>query len=391
MRNKEDIELKHDILFASNDRSLIEALDSEMRAQFNFHFIESTQELLKFAKNHRFHLLVIDIDLSDSAPLTLYQQLLDTTEAHQFQSIVLSNLCNVDTVLDAYELGASDYICKPVNPLLFKQRIKNLSQLHNRIIELEQRDKETQSVTKSVMQQSAAYGNGLDLITKLHQCHTPNFLADAILNHLFSQGFHAAIQLRSNKGIFSFDVDFGQCTDIELEIFDLIKNRGRITHFGKRTIFNDEHVSIFIKNMPAQSSRTYDVILDMLAKITPAIDARFIAICEHQALVKAKNILSNAMMSISQNVSKMESDNRKLIESIESKVAMSFHKLEFDEEQESYFVNLIENEISQKASPGYLDLIQESIAECVESLKIVENTEVNTPEVKNDVTDVELF
>lgn len=383
--------MKHEILIADDDEHLREVLDLMFRDSFNIHFAETGQETIEAIKNNLYQFIILDIHLPGKSGIEICREIATLEIARQPQIVILSADSNEKLVREAYELGVGDYICKPFNVTAFKERMLRFSRDVDKIRELENKDGDIKGIAETAMMQSAAYGSGLELISRLNKCHTPEKLANELLKYLMSQGFHTAIQLRSTNKVYSFDVDVIDCSAIELQIFDLLKSHGRIYHFGKRSIFNDVHVSILVKNMPLGGTRSYDALLDLLAKMIPAIDARFIAICEHEILLETKNALNDAVHAISLNVQKLAQEKREMLEAIESKVAMSFHQLHLDEDQEAYFVELIENEITQRESTEYLDSIQRSISECMASLRQVEDDQESEQEDDEDSGDVELF
>lgn len=384
--------MKHDILIADDDEHLREVLDLMFQDSFNIHFAETGQETIDAIQKHHFHFVILDIHLPGKSGIQICREISKLEIAKQPQIVILSADSNEKLVREAYELGVGDYICKPFNVTAFKERMLRFSRDIDKIKELENKDGDIKGMAETAMLQAASYGGGLELISRLNNCRTPKSLAKEIMSHLYHQGFHTAIQLRSHSKLFSFDVDVSDCSDIELQIFDLLKTHGRIYHFGKRSIFNDEHVSILVKNMPLAGTRSYDALLDLAAKLVPAVNARFISLCEHHALLETKAALGHAVALVAENVAKMEKEKREMMQAIESKVAMSFHKLHMDEEQEQYFVELIENEIRRCETTDYLDDIQSSIAECMKFLEDVDEGNHHDNDDDSDINpDIELF
>lgn len=383
--------MKHDILIADDDEHLREVLDVMFRDSFNIHFAETGQETIEAIKKQDFHFVILDVHLPGKSGIEICRESAALEIAKQPQIVILSADTNEKLVREAYELGVGDYICKPFNVTAFKERMLRFSRDIDKIRELESKDSDIKGIAETVMMQSASYGSGLELIARMNKCHSARSLANELMMYMLNQGFHTAVQLRSNTKTFSYDVDVNECSVIELQIFELLKSHGRIFHFGKRSIFNDEHVSVLIKNMPLAGTRSYDTLLDLLAKMVPAIDSRFISICEHQALIKAKNSLDDAVNIIGVNLEKIDADQREMLISIESKVAQSFHKLQLDEEQEAYFVDLIETEITKREATDNLEQVQATLAKCREVLDVVEERQ-DAPEAEEAKdTDVELF
>jgi hypothetical protein len=110
--------------------------------------------------------------------------------------------------------------------------------------------------------------------------------------------------------------------------------------------------------------------------------------------VEAKNSLTQALSVLSEGVNEMEMEKWQLMENIEMQIGMSFHQLDMDEDQEQFFLNMIEREIRSREESGKLDKIQGMISDCVESINIMEHDEddeSDTTPHENNGDDVELF
>lgn len=387
--------MKHEVLIADDDEHLRDLLNLMFQDSFDLQFAETAGQTLDLIKQNTFQFVILDIHLPDKTGLDVCRSVNELPKEKRPHIVILSADSDDAVVKEAYELGVGDYIVKPFNVTAFYERLIRFSQDIEKITALEEQDATIQSMTETVMKQAASYGNGLELISRLNTCHDAKSLCDAVLQNFLSQGFHCAVQVRTPDEVMSFDVDVSECSDIELQIFELLRNKGRIYNFGKRCIFNDEHVSILIKNMPHQGTQTYDSMVDVAAKLIPAINTRFISICEHNSLVKAKNSLSQALAMLSEGVNEMEMEKRQLMENIEMQIGLSFHQLDLDEQQESFFLNMIEREIRTREESGKLDRIQGVISNCVDSIKIMEHDEEEKPEQQqpggSNTDDVELF
>lgn len=386
--------MKHDVLIADDDEHLRDLLNLMFQDSFQLQFAETAGQTLELINKTRFQFVILDIHLPDKTGLDVCRAVNKLPAEQQPHIVILSADSDDAVVKEAYELGVGDYIVKPFNVTAFYERLLRFSRDIEKITALEEQDATIHTMTETVMKQAASYGNGLDLISRLNSCHDAKSLCDAVLQNFLSQGFHCAIQVRTPDQTQSFDVDVTDCSDIELQIFELLRNKGRIYNFGKRCIFNDEHVSILIKNMPQEGTQSYDSMLDVAAKLIPAINTRFISICEHNSLVQARESLTQALSMLSEGVHEMELEKRQLMENIELQIGMSFHQLDLDESQEAFFLNMIEREIRSREESSKLDKIQSVISNCVSSINILEDEDQSSaehqlPDGGND--DVELF
>ena len=385
--------MKYNVLIADDDEHLRELLKLMFQDSFCLEFAGTAAQTLEKIQQTEFQFIILDIHLPDKTGLDVCREINTLPEATRPSVVILSGDSEDEIVKQAYELGVGDYICKPFNVTAFHERLLRFSRDLEKIALLEEQDANIQNMTETVMKQAASYGNALELVSRLNSCHNAETLCKTVLQNLLTQGFHCAIQVRSTDEVFSFDADVTECSDIELQIFDLLKNKGRIYNFGKRCIFNDEHVSILVKNMPHEGTQSYDSILDVAAKLVPAINARYISICEHHSLVEARDALTHALSVLSEGVTQMEDEKRVLLENIEMQIGLSFHQLDLDEKQEAFFLNLIEREIRSREDGNKLDTIQQMIASCVDSIHILEHDDEETPPPKQESSDddIELF
>ena len=142
----------------------------------------------------------------------------------------------------------------------------------------------------------------------------------------------------------TFDADAQQCDEEEHQQLAVLARQGRIYHYGHRTVFNDEHVSIMIKNMPSQGTRSYDALLDMAAKLIPAINGRYIAICEHLSLLQTRESLMTILHQISADVTLLANEKTLLSLKISEAIKDEFSQTVHTKEHLNTLVSLVENE-----------------------------------------------
>lgn len=384
--------LKQKILIADDEEEIREILQSMFEDDFELYFAKTGKEVLEKLAEHP-QLVILDIHFPDIPGIDLCKHI-DKIETDLKPSVVvLTGDISDEIVKKAYQFGATDYIGKPFNVITFHERIIRLSKDIENLRELRRKDRDISSLAQTAMKQSASYGRALELVAKLNSCNSVQEIMQAVAKNLLSQDLSIAIQLRSDTDIFSYDVDTGECSDIELQVFNVLKEHGRIYHFGRRSIFNDQHVSILIKNMPFKGTLSYDAILDVAAKLILAVNSRFIALLEHQTLMMTREKLKSAMEMLNQGINNVELERQDLMKRLELQIGLSFHELDMTEDQEQFFVNLINTEIRAKQNNNNLVSLKELIVTCVDAMAINAPDSVNTPPQQSDTSDddVELF
>jgi class 3 adenylate cyclase len=84
---------------------------------------ENGRVALEMLRKEPFDLVILDIEMPEMDGFQVLEQLVHDPQLRDLPVIVASSLEGVDSVVRCIELGAEDYLTKPVNPVLLKARI----------------------------------------------------------------------------------------------------------------------------------------------------------------------------------------------------------------------------------------------------------------------------
>ena len=84
---------------------------------------ENGRVALQLLKREPFDLMLLDIEMPEMDGFQVLDEMAKDLELRDFPVIVTSSLEGVENVVRCIELGAEDYLTKPVNPVLLKARI----------------------------------------------------------------------------------------------------------------------------------------------------------------------------------------------------------------------------------------------------------------------------
>jgi response regulator RpfG family c-di-GMP phosphodiesterase len=387
---------KSKILIADDEPDLLSLMQDLLSDHFDVIVAKDGHEAKKYIDEEEFLFLILDIHLPKATGLELCQGILESTKSNKPNIVILSGDDTAKTIRAAYDLNIDDYIVKPISPLAFLQRMQRLERDILDLANLEDLRKQTLNMADTAMRQASEYGGALELIARLNCISDPVKLAKEVAEYFKSTGYFSAIQFRSELTTVNFDIDLIECSEVEIKIFNVLHQHGRIYSFGRRIIFNDEHVSILVKNMPPISSHAYGMLVDIAAKIVPAINSRFISLCNEKAINNSVTILSGAMDMVAKGISAMELEKRDIIQGVISQISGSFHQLELSDEQEQYFINLIETQLENKEVSSDFLTVRDTLKNCLESVQSAQKMTLsahadNNDSVQSPYQDVELF
>ena len=84
---------------------------------------DNGRRALEMLRSERFDLLLLDLEMPEIDGFAVLEQLAADAELRDLPVIVTSSLEGVAHVARCIELGADDYLHKPVNPVLLKARV----------------------------------------------------------------------------------------------------------------------------------------------------------------------------------------------------------------------------------------------------------------------------
>ena len=84
---------------------------------------ENGRAALEMLRGEGFDLLLLDIEMPEMDGFQVLEQLVNDLQLRDLPVIVTSSLEGMDNVVRCIELGAEDYLSKPVNPVLLRARI----------------------------------------------------------------------------------------------------------------------------------------------------------------------------------------------------------------------------------------------------------------------------
>jgi class 3 adenylate cyclase len=84
---------------------------------------ENGRVALEMLRSQEFDLVVLDMEMPEMDGFQVLEQLVKDTKLRDLPVIVTSSLEGIENVVRCIELGAEDFLTKPVNPVLLKARI----------------------------------------------------------------------------------------------------------------------------------------------------------------------------------------------------------------------------------------------------------------------------
>jgi adenylate cyclase len=120
---------------------------------------ENGKEALEKLRKHPFDLVLLDIEMPEINGFQVLDACLNDTELRNIPIIMTSSMDELDSVVKCIELGAEDYLNKPVNPVLLRARVN--ASLEKKRLRDEQRKLFRTFATKEVAEELLKTGFSL--------------------------------------------------------------------------------------------------------------------------------------------------------------------------------------------------------------------------------------
>ncbi|MDC0602765.1 response regulator [Aliiglaciecola sp.] len=383
------------MLLIEEDEISREVLQLMLGDKFDLSVLDDMGKAKDCLYQNDFEIVVLDMSTKHSDCLALCRSISNHPSTHPPIVIALGEKSDDESIRKIFEAGVHDYFIKPYNIVLFNESVMRLANSMQAYTELEQSDKASKSAFEIALGQSSYYGFALELIANLSTSQSFEQLADCVLQHLATRGICCAIQFRTSQHTYTFEEDRAEAGERTIQVFQLLSNQGRIYRFGNRLMFNDTHVSLLVKSMDDSSQGNYDSVLDIGAKIVPPIEAKLKAVIQSQLIEENQGALKAMINQLNNALDDQIRHNKNVVEHVSKQIAASFDLLEMTEQQEQFFVHLVETEMQEESDNSPIIELQDMVNTLLQKTEseqqdpIKESKSVSSPTAS--FSDVELF
>ncbi|MBF0194344.1 MAG: response regulator [Magnetococcales bacterium] len=117
--------LQQKILVIDDEPSNIQLLNETLKDDYRVLFALNGEESIKVANKHKPDLILLDIMMPDMNGYQVCHKLKSDKNLAQIPIFFITSMSNIEDETEGLEMGADDYIRKPINPALVKTRIKS--------------------------------------------------------------------------------------------------------------------------------------------------------------------------------------------------------------------------------------------------------------------------
>jgi len=306
----------------------------------------SATEALNILEQVTVDLIISDVLMPELDGYEFCRQVKANPKTQKIPFIFVSAMTQLEELTVGYELGADDYITKPIvyEQLILKvQHILDVNQANNEL------QSQLDNYYKTAMQ-AMSYSSELGQILEFYKsCVTANSFKE-LANYLFMTT--KALDLKCSFQVYDLNgktIGFseqGVTPPLETNIMTLAKEQSRFYDFGKRTIVSYGTFSLLIKNMPIDDDAKYGRLKDILGTLCDAISSRVEVLLTNSAVEQKQKVVetvSSTMVGIDASFKLLQKENITAIENMLEELEDALLALGLTEYQEENIRKIAEN------------------------------------------------
>ena len=335
------------IYIIDDDVNIRESMFELLSEEYDPLVFASGDEALSLYHTQRPEIILLDIRMPDKDGYEVCKQFREMDPDGQTAIIFISGKDSQDERMNAYYIGGDDFLLKPFSYDELLAKLKKVNRYHKQHKDLQEQQNVARDMAFQAMTEASQYGIVLQFIKETFNTENESQLATAVFKMLEKLNLSGSIQFRMADHTRSFRAPNQHCNPIEEEVFELIKNRGRIFDFQNKTIFNDHHTSIMVKDMPLDDEIMYGRFRDILAAVIEGVESRLIDFIRKNALMTVMEDIRSTVTFVEKQFQKHELSTVDTMEKLMLEMETGFHFLDLSDEQEDFFMQLIENSMKK--------------------------------------------
>ena len=270
---------------------ILEELDFELK------LASSGPECLSMVEEYMPQVILLDVSMPKMNGYEVCKELKANPKTQDIIVMFVSARGTVEERMEGYSVGAEDYIVKPFGHDELKQKLNKLNQVLIEKQQLEKQVKEATSTAFNAMANSSEMGQIVNYIENIGFINDVEELGKALVECLQTFGLQSNIEFRCNDTKSHFALN-GVCSPIVIELFEMLKNKGRLHEFSHRILVNYEFVSLLILNMPEQDEQKHGRIRDHICFIVSVTEQQLRAITTKKMLVSQQERLNKVASTV---------------------------------------------------------------------------------------------
>lgn len=285
-------------LLSVDDEPINQAIVEELfNDKFDVILALSGEECIQNINNTKPDLILLDVSMVGMDGYDTCRQLKKVDETRHIPIIFVSARGSFEDKIKAYDAGGQDYITKPFNhselEAVIKDTIKsnqNSASDTNQPTILHQ-PLHKESTTPAIHDFKSDSGIIIQFLRNCNTCTTLNKLSEILIEFCQDRELSCIFQFRTKLESFVF-TNQKQVSSLEQLLLAYATDTEHFFNFSSGTIITYPHISLLIKNMPAENSHYYDQLKRIFEVLVEGVETKVKSLSNEIALNPQNNLFS---------------------------------------------------------------------------------------------------
>ncbi len=358
-RKEELVDERPKVLVVDDEPFNLEIMQEILEEEYEVSYVKSGQECMDQVGVLMPDVILLDVNMPGMSGYEVCQQIKENPKTTDIPVTFVSALDTLAERLAGYEVGGDDYICKPfeASELLSKVTIavKYKKEKESLRIDAER----AMEKARSAMRGTDDSGVLIDFLRESLACENIEKLADLTLYTIGTMNLRSSVQIRNGDEVVHKSSD-GSVNQLERTVVKKMSKEDHVVDLGMRTVFNHDHVSLLVKNMPTNDESARQNIKSKLSFVAEALEIRVLAFMQITSGVlshttvnvseefTAKTVeLTNMVARIEKTLSDLSPRYLNILANLSYNLETAFSNLALTEQQEQAILSVVDDAVSE--------------------------------------------
>jgi len=303
-------------------------------------------------------LIVSDILMPEMDGYEFCKELKSDAANANIPVIFVSAHTDLEEKLKGYDVGADDYIHKPIDGIELVEKSKNLIEKYDKYLTLNEAIGETQKMAMSTLSFSSELGGVINFYKEIFDAKSYEDVSEKVVAFLDSHGLAFNLQIYSKNNVITINGS-GEDKPLETQVIEMARDQGRFYDFGARTIMNFSTFSLLVKNMPVDDDERYGRTKDLLGMLGNGLEAKIQQLNNDLVMQNKEKVLysiNESISAITKLYSDVQKENIAAIEDLNDDVNQKIMVMGLMEYQEQEFQDIVDKCLERSNASFYKGL-----------------------------------
>ena len=265
------------VFVVDDDRTVRTLLSAVLGKTYGVECFDSAEACLNRLGEQRPDLFLLDVGLPGIDGYELCRRIKSEPATAAIPVVFLSGHDSPEDILAGYDAGGQDYIVKPLDAVSLQRKIGNLQRIDHDKRALASQAQASDELASLLLANLDEYALLIKFLRTLNECENEADIVAATLRILTAAHLEGAVQVRMRN----FEKTYSQAGEnwpLEVAVMNHVRTLERIFQFKRRAVYNFEHITVLVTNMPVDDPDQCGRIRDNLAIAAESADAKLAAL-----------------------------------------------------------------------------------------------------------------